>query len=316
LEESLALRRTLDDNLGIAAALQRLGLMAAFHGDYVGALALLEKSVVLHRALDDKSGIAADLHGLGDIARYRGEHEHAVQLQCEALCLRQELGDKHGIAWSLNNLGWLAYEQGEYEQAAVLYAASLDLVGELGDRRGVASLSCNLGHVARHQGRSELAANFFATSLRLFRELNNPGAIAYVLEGFAALAAAEAPPVENALRAARLFGAAQALRDIFDSPVPSFDLPEYRQNVEAAQAQMDDATWATAFAAGCDMLPEQVIDYALSLAPPSNDAQMSPKSRVPPIGVQLVRPIDLALPSRDVLSLVVQRLTHAHIEGI
>ena len=101
-EESLGLRRELDDRRGTAPTLNNLG-SAQLRGDYDRAVALLEESLALFRALGDERGVALSLLTLrhavqGDLARATAHYE-------ESLALFRALGDTRGIAASLSSLG-------------------------------------------------------------------------------------------------------------------------------------------------------------------------------------------------------------------
>jgi predicted ATPase/class 3 adenylate cyclase len=308
LEEGLALYRALGDQAGVAATLQRLGAMAAFQGDYATASDCLQESLEHYRALEDAIGIAAALHGLGDIARYRREYDHALLLQYEGLYLRHERGNQHGVAWSLNNLAWLAYDLGQQAEAALLHRASYDLFREIGDRWGIAAALTNLGHIARQQGEHERAVQYLATSLQHFHTLNNPGAIAYVLEHLAALAVASQPGSDGALRAARLFGAAHALRVAANSPVPPFDIVEYRNNITQAQGYLAVDAWNVAYSAGQAIPTEQAIKEVLTLMP-RFETNASGATSAPLWSTARFLPAHQSLAATDVLRVVVQHVT-------
>lgn len=76
------------------------------------------------------------------------------------------------------------------------------------------------------------------------------------------------------MRAARLWGAAEALREVIEVTAYIYapDRSLYQSQVTAARAQLDDeAAWEAAWAEGRAMTPEEAIEYALSeeRAPPT-----------------------------------------------
>lgn len=83
--------------------------------------------------------------------------------------------------------------------------------------------------------------------------------IAQTLEQFARVAIGQAQPE----RAARLWGAAQALREIIGAQIPSGERSIYDHAVAAARAQLKEAAFAAAWAEGRDMTRKQAIAYAL-----------------------------------------------------
>ena len=79
------------------------------------------------------------------------------------------------------------------------------------------------------------------------------------LEGFAKLAGTAHRPQ----RAARLFGAAEALRDRIGTPIPSVEHADYDGAVTLARAQLDSGAFNAAWADGRALSWEQAAAYAL-----------------------------------------------------
>jgi hypothetical protein len=65
------------------------------------------------------------------------------------------------------------------------------------------------------------------------------------------------------VRAARLLGAAEALRTVIGVQRPPAARPAYTRDVASARALLDDATFAAAWAAGRALTLEQAIAEAL-----------------------------------------------------
>jgi predicted ATPase len=180
-EESLTIRRELEDKQGIASSLNNLGNVTQYQGDYAAARALHEESLTIRRELGDTQGVAASLNNLGQVAIYRGDYAAARALHGESLTIRRELGDKQGIAGSLNNLGQVANNQGDYAAARALFEEALRLNRELGNRAWEAINCNNLGNVAHYQGDYGAARALFEESLTIRRELGDRGGIASCL---------------------------------------------------------------------------------------------------------------------------------------
>jgi hypothetical protein len=96
-------------------------------------------------------------------------------------------------------------------------------------------------------------------SLTLFQQLGDQGGIAECLEALAGAAGAQGQP----LRAARLFGAAEALREKIGVPLSPADRPTYDRTVAAARAQLDASAFTTAWTAGRALTMEQAVSEAL-----------------------------------------------------
>ncbi|HMA37208.1 MAG TPA: tetratricopeptide repeat protein, partial [Chloroflexia bacterium] len=77
-------------------------------GDYPVARARHEESLALRRELDDKAGIANALSNLGEVAEAQADFAAAYALHAAALRLQIELGGRRGIAQGLESLARVA----------------------------------------------------------------------------------------------------------------------------------------------------------------------------------------------------------------
>jgi predicted ATPase/transcriptional regulator with XRE-family HTH domain/Tfp pilus assembly protein PilF len=258
-EAGLMLQRELGDQQGSAAFLIQLGTVFSDQGDYARALVCYEECLAIRRFLGDQQGVATVLNNLGNIAQSQRDFSRSQELYEESLALRRALGDSQGIAASASNLGLNAYYQGDHEQAMLLYLQSLELFQKLGDQNGEANVLSNMGQVASMQGAHTQAIAYLTRGIELFRSLNSRMGIAECLEHTAGVVAAQAQSV----RAARLLGAAEVLRDTIQVPLSAAEHAVYEQVVDAARGQIDQATFAAAWAAGRALSLEQAIAEAL-----------------------------------------------------
>jgi DNA-binding NarL/FixJ family response regulator len=114
--------------------------------------------------------------------------------------------------------------------------------------------------------------------LPLAQELGSGLLLAICLEGLAAVYGAKG----EGTRAARLYGAVEALRLAIGAPLSPADQPELERHLATAHATLDAASWEAAWADGRAMTPEQAAEYALSevrAAPPA-----APSPERPPAG--------------------------------
>jgi tetratricopeptide (TPR) repeat protein len=245
-----------------APAFRIAGALADMLGDYEQAAERYTESLALYRELDDKPNIAVLLTDLTGMAMMRGEYGHASALCNAGLTLQQELNDTDGVARSLMFLGELARLQDDYAQALVHYTESLTLYREVGNQRRIGMALANLGQVAQHHGDYEQAQQLYQESLVLQWQRGEQRLIAFALVALASLAVAQRQPG----RAARLFGAAEALFQILSARMDPIDRADYDRDVATLRAQLDEATFATAWAAGRALPLEQAIAEALQAA--------------------------------------------------
>jgi len=283
-----------------ASVLRAAGVLAYFQSDYAAARALLEESLAIAGQLGDRWGMSSALNNLGNVACDRGDYPAAQALHEESLAIRRELRDRSGIANSLNNLGNVAYEQGEFARARALYEESLQIGRELGDRIAVARVLGNLGNVAMRHEDLPSARMLHEESLAIKRELGLKQLIARSLISLGNVTSAEGDLVSaialykeciamerelgdrlalinclanlavivadlgSSLRAARIWGAAQQLRDEIGSPLTPKDRTGYDRDVAAARAAFgDDATFDGAWQEGRALTLDQAIALAM-----------------------------------------------------
>jgi hypothetical protein len=97
-EENLAVRRALEDRVGIAQTLCNLGYVVHYQGDIDRAGALFTESLILRRELADTMGTVISLEGLAGVIMSRGELERAAQLYGAAAAIRDSIGGKIELA--------------------------------------------------------------------------------------------------------------------------------------------------------------------------------------------------------------------------
>jgi len=245
--EYLALSATLDDPLSQAQMLFNQGRGALLQaGNYIQARALLEQSLALFRPLGDLWYITMAVLDLGLAALFQEDYGAARTWYEEGLALARTLKDRALIAAALNNLGEVARCQDDDERAAQLYAESLQLHQDLGNKPEMPRLLHNLGYVALHRGDIAQATAYFRDSLVLFQQLGMTRGVAENLAGLAAVSASRGRPAE----AVRLWGAAEALHEADGTPVWPADRREHTRYQALARAQLDPASWDTAWQEG------------------------------------------------------------------
>src|SRR5438445_1473211 len=286
-EESLALYRELGDTVGIASSLHLLAAIAWGRGNLAMARSQEEESLALFKELGDKRSVAYALVYLGNLAIDQGEYVRARSLLEDSLEMNKELGDTTSIADSLFNLARLCYlSQGDLTQAHTWLEESLALYRELGDKESIAYYFHLSGLLALGVGETALASSRVAQAVALFKEMRhqygtsvslyalaqvveasgddarsqslyeegiavarkegNRQMVAFGLEGLARVVA-----VQGELAwAARLWGAAETVRETSGAPIAPRERPAYESRVTAARAALGEKPFATAWAEG------------------------------------------------------------------
>jgi predicted ATPase len=256
LERSLA--ASPDAPLAVRAQLlSGIGHFAVDQNDAETAVRRLEESLTLFHQIGDRRNAAAVLHKWGVMALWRGDYPRAAAVLRESIALWQELGDRRGVADAQTYLGHVAYFYPEAGDPAALFSESLSVFRQLGDKEGIANNLFGLAFLAFFAGDRARARELVAECLSLYHELGHKGGTAMLLESCAIIAALEGAGEV----AARLLGAADALREAINSPRPPSYGPIYDTYVSRLPSDFP-AAWTQ----GQAMPLEQSVALALTIA--------------------------------------------------
>ncbi len=220
-----------------------------------------EEALALYRRLGDDQGIANTLTQLGAIYEHQGEYQRAIETLEEAQKLLRALDSNERLSFALVALGAMKQIDGRVDEAVGHYEESLALSRQRGDRNAMLSALINLGEVADLRGDRERARRLLRDSLELAVTLNLRIAIAYCLEVLAGLLAEG-----DGEFAARLFGAADNIREEIDAPVETWNRERYERDVERLRAMLTPEAAEAAWQAGrSESLAELLAHDALRL---------------------------------------------------
>ena len=245
-----------------AKALASAGLLAHQQGDYAAAQPIFEQCLAIRRDLGDPGPIARALTNLAFVVE---DKARARELLGEALVLGRAVGDRASVLRTLNSLGELARDEGDYQRALPLYTESLALCRETGERLGIAHVLHNLGLVLLAQGDTDRAEVHLRESLSVCRELGDRGLVGRCVMALAGVAGARGWPE----RAARLYGAAQAVRAATGMDEGAVNREGTRRYIDSARAALGEAAFSAATAAGGALEQAAAIDEALADLPAS-----------------------------------------------
>jgi predicted ATPase/class 3 adenylate cyclase len=258
IEQALVLLRELGDKPGMADALLNLGRVARLQGDYERSAKHLQESLALFREQQIMWGVVWALISLGDVALDQGDAAQAQQPVQEALELAESLGDTYGNMWARCLLGRLAHLQGDLGRAAKLLEESLAWLRNWGSPSMFEILN-DLGRVALDQGQLDRAAALFGESLKLSWEPENEIGITLSLIGLAGVAGKLGQPA----RAAKLLGIAKVIRDSIGQSLTPVERSAFDQYAATARAALGEQSFATIWAEGQKMTPDQAKAEAL-----------------------------------------------------
>jgi predicted ATPase/transcriptional regulator with XRE-family HTH domain len=243
-----------------ARALKTAGWLALFGGGDFGTTASwLEAAVATARAAGDLRTVAAASNGLGAVAYFQGDLAQAAARLEESLPLFRTAGNIRDVAYTLSRLGEVALHQGDLARAAAFSEEALTLCRRAGELDSEVNTLCVLGQLARQHGDLTTAMTLQQQGLTLARALGDPFRTAETLEYLVAVVGTEG----QGEQAARLLGAAAALRESIGTPQPPPEGASVETAVAAARATLGEEAWAAAFAAGRALSVEEAIAEAL-----------------------------------------------------
>jgi predicted ATPase/transcriptional regulator with XRE-family HTH domain len=187
LDRALALDPD-DRSAVCAQALLRRGNIAVDLADYLSARNFYEESLAIRRELEDEVNACRALDGLGLVRWRQGEYAAARVAHESTLRVWQELGWKREVALALQNLGRVALAEGEYVGARRSFDGSLAIRRELGDVGGAAYVSCWRGRLDRLEGNTEDARRWLDRALAGFHEVSDQLGIAETVNELGCLA--------------------------------------------------------------------------------------------------------------------------------
>lgn len=224
------------------------------------AEAHLEEARQLFRQLDDQHGEALVLGYMGSTARDQGDHWKALALFHESEQAHRERDDAWGIAMALDCRGDVAIYQGDLEKARRLVNAGLDLRQRIGHQWAIAGSLLNLARIAEKEGDYATVEALARRSLAIYGTWETPWDVAQCLELLAkALDARDHPE-----RAARLFGAADAVRAATGYGLPPADKPSHHDTMAMVKKHLGAEAFATVWREGRAMTMQEAIAYALA----------------------------------------------------
>jgi len=110
-----------------AKALDAAGRLALFQWDHAVARAFMEQSLALKRELGDERGIASALYDLGMVGQLQGDYRQAEVFLEESLAIWGESGNRGGIAYLLACFAELATAEAQSRRALRLAGAAAAL---------------------------------------------------------------------------------------------------------------------------------------------------------------------------------------------
>jgi excisionase family DNA binding protein len=261
-EESLALAERLGDAAVEARALRGLGIMASNQSDFPHATTFFTQSLSRFRALKDQPGIARCLNDLGLVAERQGDHNRAIAYQEEALPIVRAMSDDWQLGIVLGNLGGAYYDRGDFARGEALTQESLDICRQISDTFGVAVNLHNLGNFMVEIGNPMAAIERYRESLALTRDLGEHHLASRTLDRLGVAL----HQTGASRQAARLFGAASALRESIGDSLFMEEDANLTVRFQQVREELGEAIYLAAWDSGRSLPFDIAVKEALALS--------------------------------------------------
>lgn len=239
-------------------------LLATLEGDWEAAIASGEECLALSRRVGDEPAALQAAPPLARALLAAGEKERALALLTEAAGQAREQGRAAVAAIALLNLGYLALVDGDTPAASEHLRHAAEVGEECGDLHAVARAHAGLASAALEEGQPRAAWEHAARSIELAGPAQNRDTLCWALElAGAALATAEPE------RAARLLGAAAALREELGTQLRGLEQAQHERTESSLAAALGPALLADGLERGRALPLAELLRLAVQQSRPA-----------------------------------------------
>jgi len=242
-----------------ARALYDHGYLVFWAGRYELAANRFKAASSLAATVNDPTVIALALAGSARVA-LNDDVEEAIRLLREAVAITDHTADTEGRSSAMHVLAVALQMSGDLEGARDVMSERIDMGRRRGEDFVVWVESANLSMVERQLGNLARARSLSREALEIVSTAGNDMAIPWVINGLAAVTAAQA----DHERAARLIGMAEAMLERAGGEWPPDERVQYEGTLAALSAALAPADLESARADGARMTTAQGVAYALA----------------------------------------------------
>ncbi|WP_455465190.1 tetratricopeptide repeat protein, partial [Candidatus Hodarchaeum mangrovi] len=172
IQESLSLRESIGDKIGIGESFFGLGNFYLYRGDRNLALKFFKKGLAIGEEVGNKYLISQAFRALANIHVFKGEFNLAIDYTMKSLALVECIKNKCEISHNLQHLGEIYYLKGEFNSAEKYTIRAFEIAEAIDYTVMVILCLYNLGRLLQDQGDFEASLEWFKKALFLVRERN------------------------------------------------------------------------------------------------------------------------------------------------
>ena len=253
LQRAIELASDSDAGEPLAQVAHWLGALMQQQGQNDMAVTFFERSLAIWRHVDDQDKVARELNSLGITHSHLGHPDAARSLLEDSIDIARKIGGGVRLASALTSLGHVESVAGNVGRATEVQQEALALDRALGDILGVAIDQQALAVTSLRAGRAREADHLLSATIDYVVSSGDTEFLANTLE----LSAAVAAHLQAGLRAARLAGAAEGVRQRMGMPIPARDAAMLERFLAPARATIARDMWDAAVTAGRALTQQQ-----------------------------------------------------------
>jgi tetratricopeptide (TPR) repeat protein len=255
LSEAQRIYTELGETYGEAWVNRYLALSHQERGDLDEAIRLQRLSLDAFRAARDTWNVRFSLTLLGEAMHTIADLEDSRELYDESLRGSSDAQYKVVTANAHKGLGKVSLAEGKLDEAADHLREARQQLREIGDVAGEAETGGHLAMVELGRGHPADARELLVESLDTFFGINDHGGVAWTLDRLGSVAATSGAHE----RAARLLGAADAIRKHTGSFRPPVDDTDITKLIEKIREQIGAEGYEAAVTAGAALEPTEAV---------------------------------------------------------
>ncbi|MGD8402317.1 MAG: adenylate/guanylate cyclase domain-containing protein [Anaerolineales bacterium] len=258
-EESIQLARESKDTQTLIDALGSLGHCALYAGDPEGALEAAKEGIELGESLDADRELIWALDAMTHIYHLKGDDEEVRKNFSRIDEILKKAGIPTDPVYKSGFLIEQAVKHGDMDKAEKYMESILEIMLERRDNYMLATMQSMFAHALRQKGDLDKATFYYRRTIRQWQERGHRAAVAHQLECFGLIAMARERPA----RAVKLFGAAEALREVSHSVRTPDEQKEFKDARTSLQLGMDEDEFNRVWEEGRSITTERAIEFAL-----------------------------------------------------
>jgi predicted ATPase/DNA-binding CsgD family transcriptional regulator len=309
-----------------ARALVGVGWLATIQGRFDRAESSLTEALRIAVDVEDRMSEATVRDALALFELHRGHYEQAAAwiegaLELYRECESTSIAGPQYVSNAYARMGQIALARGDISGASIYLEEALRQRRDQGFIWGLSDTLRSLGDLARDQGDLDGAMARYAESVTTAREHGDRFLFANAFSGIASVAAVRG----QAERAARLYGAAAALRGELGVPDEGQEVPTHDGGEAQVRSALSPEAFASARTAGAALSLADAIAEALAEAELAGAPDVATPARDPAAAAgltvregQVLRLLAQGLPDRDIAAalFISPRTASAHVSHL